>query len=208
MKTRARILKAALRQFNELGTDQATVRSIAEVVGISHGNLCYHFKNTDALIEALYDQLIAELEEPVAHSQQPDAGLADLIRSTEATFRLLYKYRFLLLDFVRIIRRIDPIRKKFRALMQLRREQFHNAFQHLIARGLMREEWRPGLYDNLITNLLILGDNWIPNAEIHFDEKGEEVIRFYLNAFLGGLAPYLTEKGQWEYEQVMFRFQA
>lgn len=202
MKTRERILQTSLRQFNELGTDQATVRSIAEEVGISHGNLCYHYKNTDALIEALYDQLIEELEEPVAHSQQPDAGLADLIRSAEATFHLLYKYRFLLLDFVRIIRRIDPIRKKFRVLMQLRREQFHKAFQHLIAQGLMREEWLPGLYDNLITNMLILGDNWIPNAEIHFDKKGEEVIRYYLNAFLGGLAPYLTQKGLKEYERI------
>lgn len=195
MKTRERILEAALRQFNELGAGQATVRSIAEEVGISHGNLCYHFKNTDVLIEALYDRLTGELEEPVRISQQPGAGLGDILRSTEMTFRLLYKYRFLLLDFVPIIRRIDSIREKFRALIQLRRRQFQAAFRQLIADGLMQEERLPGQYGHLITNLLILGDNWIPNAEIHFDEKGEKVIRFYLEAFLGGLTPYLTEKG-------------
>ena len=205
MKTRERILEAALRQFNDVGTDQATVRSVAEEVGISHGNLCYHFKNTDVLIEALYDRLIEELEEPVGKSQPPKAELTDIIQSTEATFRLLYKYRFLLLDFVRIIRRVGPIRDKFRALMQLRRRQFHAAFQQLITQGWMREEWLPGQYDHLITNLLILGDNWIPNAEIHFDEKGENVIRYYLEAFLGGLAPYLTEKGLEEYERFLFQ---
>ena len=205
MKTRERILEAALRQFNEVGTDQATVRSVAEEVGISHGNLCYHFKNTDVLIEALYDRLIEELEEPVGKSQLPKAELTDIIQSTEATFRLLYKYRFLLLDFVRIIRRVGPIRDKFRALMQLRRRQFHAAFQQLITQGWMREEWLPGQYDHLITNLLILGDNWIPNAEIHFDEKGENVIRYYLEAFLGGLAPYLTEKGLEEYKRFLFQ---
>ena len=203
MKTRERILEAALRQFNDIGTDQATVRSIAEEIGISHGNLCYHYKNTDVLIEALYDRLVEELEEPVKKSQQPEVGLMEIMKSTETTFRLLYKYRFLLLDFVRIIRRIDPIREKFRNLMQLRRRQFHAAFQHLIAKGLMREEWLPGQYDHLITNMLILGDNWIPNAEIHFDGKGEKVIRYYLEAFLGGLAPYLTGKGVEEYKTLM-----
>ncbi len=201
MKTRERILEAALRQFNEIGTDQATVRSIAEEVGISHGNLCYHFKNTDVLIESLYDRLTEEMEAPVGISQQLDAGLADVIHSTEMSFRLLYKYRFLLLDFVPIIRRIGSIRAKFRALMQVRRRQFRSAFQVLISRRLMKEEQLPGQYDHLITNLLILGDNWIPNAEIHFDEKGEEVIRFYLEAFLGGLTPYLTEKGLEEYKK-------
>lgn len=195
MKTRDRILEAALRQFNEVGTDQATVRSIAEEVGISHGNLCYHFKNTDVLIEALYDRLVVEMEVPVRQIQAPEYGLATMIRQAEVSFRLLYKYRFLLLDFVRIIRRIGPVREKYRALAQLRRRQFQAAFQHLIARGLMQEEWLPGQHAHFITNLLILGDNWIPNAEIHFDEKGEEVIRYYLDAFVGGLAPYLTEEG-------------
>ena len=203
MTTKERILAIALRQFNEIGTDQATVRSIAEEMGISHGNLCYHFRNTDALIEALYDSLIEEVDEQVFRAQQPDSGLKAMIESAELTFRLLYKYRFLLLDFVRIIRRIDSLREKFRQLMQLRRLQFHQAFQQFIDKGLMREEWVPGLYDHLITNLLVLGDNWIPNAEIHFDEKGEVVIRYYLDAFLALLIPYLTEKGVKEYQRLV-----
>ncbi|MCB0588864.1 MAG: TetR/AcrR family transcriptional regulator [Phaeodactylibacter sp.] len=203
MKTKERILEVALRQFNELGTDQATVRSIAEEAGISHGNLCYHFKNTDALIEALYDRLTEEIDEQAIRMQHTDNELKDVIRQAEITFHLLYKYRFLLLDFVRIIRRIDSIRQKFRTLMQLRRQQFHRAFHNLIAKGLMREEWIPGQYNHLITNLLILGDNWIPNAEIHFDEKGEKVIKYYLEAFIGGLAPYLTETGVREYYRLI-----
>lgn len=203
MKTKDRILEAALRQFNEMGAGQATVRSIAEEVGISHGNLCYHFKNTDALIEALYDRLTEEMEEQAIRTLNPVNEFEDVIRRAEAGFCLLYKYRFLLLDLVQITRRIEPVRRKFRALMQLRRQQFHATFRRLIDKGWMREEWQPGLYGHLITNMLILGDNWIPNAEIHFDDKGEAVIRYYLDAFLGGLAPYLTKKGLEEYERVV-----
>ncbi len=205
MKTKDRILEVALRQFNESGTGPATVRSIAEEVGISHGNLCYHYKNTDALIEALYDRLVEEVDEQVLREYGLENGLEVMVQQAEATFHLLYKYRFLLLDFVRIIRRIDSVREKFRVLIQLRRQQFRIGLNHLIAQGLMREEWEPGLYDHLITNMLIVGDNWIAHAEIHFDEKGEHVIAYYLQAFLGLLVPYFTDEGLREYRQVMVR---
>lgn len=202
MTTKTRILETALRQFNEIGTDQATVRSIAEEVGISHGNLCYHYRNTDALIEALYDELIREIDEQVFQIQPPDIDMAGTVRSAGITFRLLYKYRFLMLDLVRITRRIGSLREKFRELMRLRRLQFRQGFQALIGKGLMREEWAPGFYDHLTTNMLVLGDNWIPNAEIHFDEKGDVVVQYYLEAFLSLLVPYLTEKGLAEYRRV------
>lgn len=201
MDTKSRILEAALRQFNEYGTDQTTVRSIAEEVGISHGNLCYHYKNTEALIEALYDRLVAEIDERAHTTLKAGAGMEEMIGQIGLTFGIMYRYRFIFLDFVRIIRRIGSVREKFRALIRFRREQFREGYRQMIEKGLMREEWEPGLYDHYTTNMLILGDNWICNAEIHFDEKGETVIRFYLDAFLGGLVPYLTEKGLEEYRR-------
>ena len=201
MKTKERILKTALRQFNEWGTDKATVRSIAEEVGISHGNLCYHFKNTDALIEALYDELVKELDVQAALMHAPGQEIRSLCTQAKHSFELLYKYRFLLLDFVRIIRRISNIKDKFRQHIQIRRVQFHMAFQLLIQKDLMKKEWIPGLYGHLITNILILGDNWINHAEIHFDHKGEEVITHYLQAFLACLVPYLTPGGLQQYEE-------
>lgn len=205
MDTKARILEAALRQFNEYGTDQTTVRSIADEVGISHGNLCYHFRNTDALIEALYDRLVAEIDERAHSTLGPGLGVAEMIQEIELTFRIMYRYRFIFLDFVRIIRRIGSVREKFRQLILFRRMQFQTAYKFLIAKGLMREEWEPGLYEHLSTNMLVLGDNWICNAEIHFDEKGETVIQFYMDAFLGGLLPYFTGEGMEEYRRVKAR---
>lgn len=199
MSTKERILAAALVQFNELGTDQTTVRSIAEAIDISHGNLCYHFKNTDTIIEALYDQLVVELDMQLIAMHHTDNNITGLFHQAEQSFRLLYKYRFLLLDFVRIIRRINSVKEKFRDHIHLRRTQFHIAFQLLISNGLMKEEWIPNLYKHLITNILILGDNWINHAEIHFDKKGEQVIHYYLDAFLAGISPYFTEKGLQEY---------
>lgn len=202
MKTKDRILQAALRQFNTSGTDQTTVRSVAEEVGISHGNLCYHFRNTDDLIEALYLQLVAEISEIAVPSDTRALDLEATWSRSFATFQLLYRYRFLLLDFARIIRRIDHMRSNFHQLMALRRQQFKEGLQQLIAGGWMQPEPLPGHYEVFITNLLILGNHWITESAIQFEETGEQVVRHYHRAMMSMFVPYLTKKGLGAYQRL------
>lgn len=202
MKTKDRILQAALQQFNTLGTDQTTVRSVAKEVGISHGNLCYHFKNTDELIEALYLQLIEETTYIVGTSADQALNLETSWSQSYATFQLLYQYRFLLLDFARIIRRIDSMRQNFHQLMALRRQQLHEGMQQLITGGWMQPEPLPGHYEAFITNLLIIGNHWITESAIQFEESGEAVVRHYHRAMMSMFVPYLTKKGLGAYQRL------
>ncbi len=202
MKTKDRILQAALRQFNELGTDQATVRSIAEEVGISHGNLCYHYKNTDELIEALYLQLVAEVSPFAESAFHPDIGLREVWEQSWLTFQLMYRYRFLLLDFARIIRRIGSMRQNFRQLMSLRRQQFRHGLQQLGRHGWMEPEAAPGQHEHLITQFLIVGNHWITESAIQFEQEGEEVVRYYHRTAMALLLPYLSEPGKQVYREL------
>lgn len=201
MKTKDKILKEALAQFNERGAGEVSIRSIADKIGISAGNLAYHFKNTDAIIYRLYLNLVEELDRRVAeahqHSEVGDLGM--LIRQVDQSLRIMYKYKFLLLDFVQIARRVTAIRDHFRQLVEVRKMQFHVAFDHLIAGGLMKKEQISGLYDALILRMIILGNAWIADAEIHFDEQGEAMFQFYINLQLSELLPFLTEKGLEEF---------
>ncbi|MEQ8704146.1 MAG: TetR/AcrR family transcriptional regulator [Phaeodactylibacter sp.] len=203
MKTKERILQAALRQFNTTGTDQTTVRSVAEEVGISHGNLCYHFKNTDELIEALYLQLVAETAGVVGVLTIQPLDLAATWSQSYATFQLLYRYRFLLLDFARIIRRIERMRHNFHQLMALRRQQMQEGLQQLIDGGWMQPAPLPGHYEAFITNLLIIGNHWITESAIQYEETGEQVVQHYHRAMMSIFVPYLTEKGLKAYRGLM-----
>ena len=55
--TKEKILAAALKLFNEFGYSNVTIRMIASDLGISSGNLNYHFSNRIEILEALYFQM-------------------------------------------------------------------------------------------------------------------------------------------------------
>ncbi|HMO39632.1 MAG TPA: TetR/AcrR family transcriptional regulator [Saprospiraceae bacterium] len=196
MGTKEKILEVALRQFNTFGTDAVTVRSIAQEVGISHGNLCYHFPNTDAIILALYRRIAQEMDVQILRAQAGTPNLEHLLQLGPAGFQILYRYKFLMLDFVRITRRIPQIQIEYRALAQLREQQYLQVFQNMIALGWLRPEPVEGYYQNLARRWLVFGDGWIPHAEIHRNGSPDETAKYYYQILISELLPLLTAKGR------------
>jgi len=205
MTTKEKILAEALRQLNEHGTEQVTVRSIAKAIGISHGNLCYHFPNTDAIIHKLYLQLVDEFDAQIEQADVPKSDLHLLFRIGEINFRTQYNYKFLLLDFMAIMRRIPAVKAHFKNHIDIRKMQFRFIIDSLIAEEILRTEFENEMYDHLITRLLIFGNGWIPFSEVHKEGKTEPLT--YFLAFGSALLPYFTEKGLTAYRELLKEFE-
>src|SRR6185436_2798585 len=124
MTTKEKILKTALTLFNTKGTEWVTVRDIAKKMGISHGNLCYHFPTTDHIIKQLYFNLVDELSREILAMQQANQSPQNVFKGSRVLFDLLYKNKFLMLNFVDIMRRMPDVHKHYRALQEQRRIEF------------------------------------------------------------------------------------
>lgn len=204
MTTKQRILQTSLQLFNQYGLDSITVRHIAKELAISHGNLCYHFPNTDAIAETLYEQLIEELNsvlhEPAIFSS---INLQAFYNLCAFVFEKLYKYKFLIQDFISLTRRNPGLKQKHRDLVNSRRIFFRMSIEAGIQAGFLKPDIIEGQYENFFNQLFIIGDFWLASAEILFEGKEEDKLPTYLNIAFTLIVPYLTEKGLSEYKTLL-----
>ena len=204
LKTKDKILLVALQQLNEKGLDGMSIRTIADELGISAGNLAYHFKNIDVIINAIYMQLVERLNQQVAEMMGiKRIVIAELLDQTNFTFKLMLEYKFLSLDFTAIMRRVPEISAHFRSLMAARKSQINFLFDRWISEGIFMEEKVDGMYDKFFTTATIFFNSWIQDAQIQFNKTEEKVALHYSDVFINLIIPFLTESGLEEYKQTM-----
>lgn len=196
MTTKERILEAALLEFNLNGVAQTTIRSIANAVGISHGNLCYHFKNTDELILALYHRLVDETDGLVHTIASQKLDFDTVIEVAFQTTRKLLEYEFLIKDFNSIAFRLPTIKEHFKLLTLKRKKQLGAGIQYLIHQGLMIEEPTPNAYDILMANFFLVSNHWLSYAKVFDELEGEQLVHKYFTQIMFLLEPYLTPFGK------------
>lgn len=202
-KTKERILSTALSLFNSLGLSKVTLRTIAQNMGISQGNLNYHFKKRDDIIEALYFQLVHNIDDSMSRLELTEDVLQMMVDISQTIMTNFFEYRFFLLDFVQIMRENQKIKAHYAKLSAQREQQFSMLFNLLIEKELMRKEILPDEYKNLYKRFKILGDFWISDAEIIDTKITPKTISRYSEILTQAIFPYLTEKGQKKYHSIL-----
>ena len=78
LKTREELLLSALDTFYERGISRASLNEIAQTAGVTRGALYWHFKNKEALFEALFQRISDEVTQETLRdieAQSPDIWL-------------------------------------------------------------------------------------------------------------------------------------
>lgn len=201
MATKAKILDAIRQHLNQYGLAASSTRDMATAAGMRQGNLTYHFARRELIVEALYDEFIAQIDQAFAQALAPPLTLGKLYQAQLAQGELQQRYRFLFLDFAAIRQAHPRIDQHFQQLMQGRRQGFGLLIGALQQGGILLSDLSDDRLDMLFEQFIVLGNFW-PHAAAVFRPQDQAAYQHYARLTLGLLCPYLTEQGEEEWSQL------
>lgn len=192
MKTKERILDTALRLFNESGTKAITTNHIAEAMGISPGNLYYHYANKESIIRDLAGQMADRASKVFDVSFDQPLMTADLMRMARQNYEIAWAYRFIYRELIALLNH-DPELKT--TVMENRRRAFADfqpLFWAFVEWGVLRPPAEPLEIDRLAELAWMMTEFWLPAVELGGREVTEREIDHGLELLVQLLRPYLN----------------
>lgn len=199
-ETKHKILIKSLKLFNTTGISNVSLRNIADEVEISVGNLQYHFKKREDIIEALYFQLVGKIDKVFVIST--DDLLKSFLNISIEIYKILYEYNFFLLDFVAITRRNQKIKSHYSELSKRREIESLKVINVLIKNGLFREELLKNEYRCLFKRIEVISNFWFSSILIQSDVLSKDSIQEYSILISQSIYPYLTDEAKNQYVNI------
>ena len=158
MATLDEIVSAAAKVFQTKGYHAATVRDIAEAVGILKGSRYHHFESKEALLYLVVKEPIAQMFQTISAIAEADLTATEKIRRAilahlEA-FDRHYPHLFVYL------REREAVKRRFREMIGFSPKEYERCWQQIIREGVEKGEFRRDL-DIQVTSYGLLGMlNW------------------------------------------------
>jgi AcrR family transcriptional regulator len=190
-QTRQRILDASLAMFNAQGEPNVTTNHIADELEISPGNLYYHFRNKDDIIEQLFGGYEQRMDAALVAPSGRLPGLEDVWLQLHLVFECIWDYRFLYRDLVDILTRNRRMRMRFARILKRADEQAHTVMRGLVQAGVMRAS--ADEVDAASTNILVIATFWLNYAAARGDKDERASIRDGIVQVMMLIAPFLRD---------------
>ena len=137
-RTRERILETALQMFNDLGEPSVATTAIAFEMGISPGNLYYHYRSKEAIVTDLFAAFRREIETTLAAPEQRLPNAEDCWLFLHLVFEAIWKYRFIYRDINDLVGRYRGIGAQFRRVLAHKIRVVEQILGGLVKGGQMR----------------------------------------------------------------------
>lgn len=211
-KTRDRILETSLDLFNERGERNVTTNHIAQALGMSPGNLYYHFRNKGEIIFELFLRYENEMAHFLDVPRDRAMTWQDKLGYFEAIFRSLWQYRFLHRDLEQLFDETPALRARYSAFAAVSMQQAHAIYQGMISAGLVEaseEELKA-----LVLNMWVLSTSWttfLHTTAAHTGQTGllsEQMLRYGIYQIICLEEPYVRGEALVHLAEIKARYRA
>ncbi len=188
MDKKAFIIQAATRYFNEHGYMTVSLFQLAQHLGMSRGNLTYHFKDKDRLLDAINEEMWDKIKSERNKSRQLPS-FQNLHNEIQLYYKFQKQYRFIFLDSH--VLNHPLVKQQFREMTTQSIADNKAAIAFAIQLGNMKPETYPGMYNNIALITWMLTFFWLPQQVIRGSKTTEDGERLIWSI----LIPHFTPKG-------------
>ena len=157
-RTAERIAAVTLELFNRFGEPNVSTTMISSELGISPGNLYYHFPSKDALVNHLFDQY-----EGAMLSLLDAAGdvqdIEDAWFFLHSLFEQVWNHRFLYRDLNNLLSGNRHLEKHFHEVLERKTHALRMMLESLAAKGLMAID--PDSVETLSASMAVMVTYWL-----------------------------------------------
>ncbi|WP_294552892.1 TetR/AcrR family transcriptional regulator [uncultured Pseudoflavonifractor sp.] len=192
MKTTKELIRNTARElFNERGYRAVSMRNIADALGISVGNLTYHYPHKELLMEAIMDAELDTMPAP------PEPGLSGLNHLLKQMLRSFFETPFYFNDPA-LYSSLPRLQERHAASVMSLSQVLQDTISACTELGLFVSELSGSLLDHMTRLLMLSHIGWAQHnatwPSLHFIPVDE-----IMKAQWSALYPYLTPAGRAEY---------
>jgi len=159
MKTRDRILNTSLQLFNEVGEPNVTTIDISNEMDISPGNLYYHYRGKEEIIQELFNQYESKMMLLLEAPGEERLAMEDNWLYLHMIFECINEYRFLYRDLNDLLGRMHKLRSRFNRILNMKVKASRAICENLVNAGFMQAS--KSELDMLADNIVITATYWL-----------------------------------------------
>lgn len=194
--TKHNILNVSKKLFLENGIANVRLQQIADEAHISVGNLAYHFKNKEAIVEALYEEVFAEMYKLLDTLVDP-SSLPDFDKTIRAIFRFNNNFPFCFNNVWEISRNYPGVQKLWLDCCKKMLIQIHKFLTGFLKNNILEKEPFDGSYKLLAKQIQLNFICWTQHQQLNSRAYS---LKTFKQSNWSLIYPYFTKKGIQEYQ--------
>ena len=201
--TKSNIIEYATTLFNQHGFFNVAIKDIADGMGISSGNLTYHFKRKEHLLSGIQETLL-QLGEGIIMPQNTHISLAHFETMFQRFYSIQKQFRFYFVEMPYLIAAFPDTIKDYKSTTACRLKDARALVDYYIQTGRLTEESNHLRYTHVIHSLWTVSTFWTLGSHL-IDRSNEAGLspETPIEALWGILLPFLTPKGYCEYQEII-----
>ena len=192
MSRKEAILEAARKLFNERGTQSSTTNHIAKAMGISPGNLHYHYKNREEIVRLLYIKMRKETTPPV---DKLPKNIAALREHEKLVIEIRWKYRFFFKEMLSLFARDSELEELYINDNIAHRRRIRQVMSNLIVNEELSITDEEDI-DFLVDSISLSWQFYSSFLHTIGQELNAKSIQNVIKYTTAAMKPYLTKKGE------------